>query len=206
MLLDTPTLILLGSSTVLISMILLMYNGIVHDIYGQIHDAQQLFRRYKRNTIKYRSALILFIYSAFAGYPFFMGSITYPKYYMCLDTIVFGSVCSLLFITYIQPYHQQLKYNLRSFSQDICNRVSNIALTFFAVCIMASYLLPIEIWYMMIPISGVTPIVVYLWIRDTYFHYTYDAVISRYILPCLYAGIVLNALLGAHIQNLYTTM
>lgn len=206
MLLDTPTLILLSSSSLLISVILMMYNGILYDIYGQIHDIRQLPKKYKQHIKKYHSIFILLLYSAFAGYPFFMGSLAYHKYYTCLDTIIFGSVCGLLFITYIEVYHQELMYNLRSFSQDICDNIANTATTFFAVCIMISYLFPLEIWYMMVPISGITPIVIYFWIRDTYYQHRCNAIIMKYILPCLYGGIVLGALAGAQIRYIYGAM
>ena len=205
MLLNMSYVSFLGLSGLLVLTMLLVHNGVVRDIYGQLHPTTQILHG-RGNNRKWHSIFILFTYGILSGYPFFMGTSISHAYYTSLDLIVFSTASVLLFVTHIQPNHKNFEGGLISFSRNILTRMSGTVIGFLTLGSLILYFLSVDIFYIIVPVSIITPIVVYLWIRDTYSFYEHDTIIIKHILSCVYLGIVVAALLGAHVRSIYDTV
>lgn len=202
MLLDTSFAILLAVSTLLTTMGFFIYYNVMRDIYGQLHHAKYVISHCNKHKAKYYNTAILIAYSLLCSYPFFMGTLISDAYYIHLDMILFGSICSLLFITYIQPYHIDYDHNLESYSENIFNYILDVMVNYSLLIFLVLFLTPIDLFYILVPLSAITPIVIYLWIQQIYFCYKCNVMITDYILPCLYMGIVTGATMGAYIKSM----
>ena len=162
---------------------------IEQDMYGRFYSNMIPPHSYK---LRRQPLFILIAYGVLSGLPFFIGNLFYPKYVECLDTILFGSLCGLLIISYLRPLTRGNGFDPLSITHVICDKAANIALTSFVLMSATTFLLPIDIWHALIPITGLTPILIYLWITDTYSLHPKNNEISKNVLSYIFAGISLG--------------